>query len=242
MNELSLLGPFLVFFLMFAAAGLGAPIPEELAIVAAGIWTAANPEYGPARWLVLPVCIAGVLVADVMLYSIGRWYGSRLLHYAWVQRLLPEEKQARIRENFHRYGVNILVFGRLLPGIRVPLFLTAGTMHLPVPLFVLADGLGAVIGNGVLFILAYWFGDAFRSLLERWEHDFERLRAFLVLAAVAVAALYFLYEFFRHPVPTGDPKELPLIGEQVAQMTDAERRAQLEGEKEEAGRGGAPGG
>jgi membrane protein DedA with SNARE-associated domain len=214
---------FLIFFVTFAAAGLGAPIPEEVAIVAAGIWTAANPEFGPARWLILPVCIAGVLVADVLLYGIGRRYGSRLLTYRWMQRVVPSEKQARIRDNFHHYGVNILVFGRLLPGIRVPLFLTAGMMHLPVPLFIMADGLGAVLGNGLLFMLAYWFGDAFRDLILQAEHEVGRLKPILVLIAVAAAALYFAYQFFRHPVPTGDPKDLPLIGQQVANLTDTQR-------------------
>jgi membrane protein DedA with SNARE-associated domain len=161
-----------------------------------------------------------VLVSDVLLYCIGRWYGSRLLTYRWVQRLMPPATQQRIRENFHHYGVNILVFGRLLPGIRVPLFLTAGLMHLPVSRFILADGLGAVLGNGVLFTLAYWFGDQFRELVEQARSEVMHFRPVVILTAILAAGFYFLYRFLRHPVPTGDPKELPIIGEQVAHLSE----------------------
>ena len=41
------------------------------------------------------------------------------------------------------------MFGRLLPGIRMPLFLTAGIMRLPFMRFLLADGIGAILGNSI---------------------------------------------------------------------------------------------
>ena len=37
--------------------------------------------------------------------------------------------------------------------------------------------------------------------------------------------VYFLYNFLRRPVSTGDPKELPLFGEQVAARIDSEAPA-----------------
>ncbi len=225
-----LIRAFVVFFVMFVAGGLGAPIPEEVAIVAAGVWTASTPEYGPARWLILPICIAGVLIADIILYTAGRFYGTRLFQSSWMLRMVPAEKQARIRKNFDRYGVNILLFGRLLPGIRMPLFLTAGVMHLSIPRFIVADLLGAVLGNGLLFLLAFWFGDQFRDLIDHAEHEAQRIiRALLIVTAILGAAIYFAVKFFRDPVPTGDPKKLPLIGAQVAHMSEREPSAEKEG-------------
>jgi len=42
-----------------------------------------------------------------------------------------------------------------------------------------------------------------------------------VLGAVAV---YLLYAFFRHPVQTGDPGDVPIIGSQIAaHLPDKER-------------------
>jgi membrane protein DedA with SNARE-associated domain len=218
--DIELIRPFLIFFSMFVVAGLGAPIPEEIAIVAAGLWTANSPEYGPLRWLMLPVCIVGVFIADVLLYGIGRLYGTRLLEHRLLARMVPTEKRARIERNFHHYGVNILLFGRLLPGIRSPLFLTAGMMRLPMMSFFFADGLGAVLGNSLLFFLAFWFGDQFKELVERAERNVETARPLIIVLILAAVAFFFLYQFLRRPVPTGDPKDLPLIGNQVAAHID----------------------
>src|SRR5262249_39091693 len=126
-----------------------------------------------------------------------------------------------IEENFHHYGVSILLFGRLLPGIRAPLFLTSGMMRLSVPRFVVADAVGAIVGNSLLFFLAFWFGDQFRELVEHAEHDVARARPLVVLILIVGVAVFFLIHFLRRPVPTGDPEELPVIGHQVAVHMDS---------------------
>jgi membrane protein DedA with SNARE-associated domain len=215
--DLELIRDLLIAFGAFAGAGFGLPIPEELAIVGAGLWTASKAEQYPHyRWLMLPVCIVGVIIADVVLYTIGRFFGSRLLKRGWFERFVPHEKRERIERNFDHYGLNILLFGRLLPGIRSPLFITAGTMRLPVPRFLLADGLGAILGNGLLFFLAFWFGDQFKTLVEGVEGRVDRARPLIVLTAIIVVAIFFLIHFLRRPVPTGDPEELPIIGHPLA--------------------------
>jgi membrane protein YqaA with SNARE-associated domain len=129
-----------------------------------------------------------------------------------MARLLPRARRERTEENFHRYGVSILVFGRLVPGIRSPLFLTAGTMRLPLPRFLLADGIGAVVGNSLFFFLGYWMGDSFKSLVG----EAEKLKPILIVTGIGLLAAFLLWHFLRHPVSTGDPKEVPLIGPQVA--------------------------
>ena len=244
MPDLDLLRDLLIFFGMFVGAGLGLPFPEEVLIVAAGLWTAGQAQYGLYRWLMLPVCVLGVVIADCLLYGIGRHFGTRLLRRRWVARLLPEEKRARIERNFHRYGVNILLFGRLVPGIRSPLFLTAGMMRLSVPRFLLADGIGAVVGNSLLYFLAFWFGDQFRELIDHAEKDVARARPILVLAAILGVGVYFLVQFLKRPVPTGDLEELPIIGHQVAAHIDStSRRAEPQppGHRECPGGGAANG-
>jgi membrane protein DedA with SNARE-associated domain len=164
-------------------------------------------------WIMLPVCIAGVVLSDLILFSLGWWGGDRLMRYRWMAHLMPPSRRQRTEENFHRYGVSILVFGRLVPGIRAPLFLTAGSMRLPLPKFLLADGLGAVVGNSFFFFLGFWLGDSVKTLIEGVE---ERLKPILIIVTVGLVVAYLLWLFLRHPVSTGDPAEVPLIGPQVA--------------------------
>jgi membrane protein DedA with SNARE-associated domain len=166
----------------------------------------------------LPTVVAGAVVADAMLYGVGRLFGARLLERRWVRRLAPPAKIERIRFNFHAYGVWVLVIGRLLPGIRTALFLTAGIIRLSVPRFLLADLVGAILGNGLFFLLAFWFGNQFKELLEaiRREAIHRVFQPATVLLVLLLVGLYFLIRFLYKPIPTGDPEELPLIGHQVA--------------------------
>src|SRR5437762_2544017 len=70
-----------ITFSLLVAAGIGFPIPEELPIIGAGIWVGNMAELGPARWLILPVCIAGVVISDGLLYGVGRYFGPKLLEW-----------------------------------------------------------------------------------------------------------------------------------------------------------------
>ncbi|HEX5271226.1 MAG TPA: DedA family protein [Gemmataceae bacterium] len=208
---------FLGAFVALVLGGIGLPpIPEEGVVVAAGAWVAANDGHPLFRWLILPVCIGGILVSDLLLYSIGRHFGSHLLEHRWLARFLTPEKLARIQRNFHRYGIKILLFVRWVPGIRSPLFLTAGTMRLPRVRFVIADAVAAAAGHTLLFLLSYWFTDSFKDLYDHVEGDLRRLKPLLILLPILGVGIYLLVHFLRKPVPTADPEELPIIGHQVA--------------------------
>ncbi len=168
----------------------------------------------PVRWwILLPVCIGGVVLSDILLYGVGRYFGDHLLEHRWLARILPRDRRERTERNFHRYGVGILIFGRLVPGIRSPLFLTAGTMRLPLARFLMADAIGAVVGNSLFFFLGFWLGNQFEGLVGKAE---EKLKPILIVTGIGLLVAYLLWHFLHHPVSTGDPKEVPLIGSQVA--------------------------
>jgi membrane protein DedA with SNARE-associated domain len=200
----------------WAALGGAAPAAEKQIL--------SPPDAIHVRWwILLPVCILAVVLSDVILYSLGLWGSDRLLKLRWMAHLMPPNRRRRTEENFHRYGVSILVFGRLVPGIRAPLFMTAGSMRLPLPRFLLADGLGAVVGNSFFFFLGFWLGDSVKTLIEGVE---TRLKPILIIVVVGLVVAYLLWQFLRHPVSTGDPSEVPLIGQQVAQVASQIEQAE----------------
>jgi len=203
-----------IFFTLVIAA-FGFPIPEELPIVTAGVlvghaWD--NPDSGLRWWIMLPLCIFGVVLCDTILYLIGRRWGIRLFHSPWVRRrVLPDERRAKIEHNFHKYGIRILLVARLLPGIRTPVFVMAGVMKLPFNRFLLADTIYAVPGVSLFFGLAYWFTDSFKRVFDKVEQS--RTIAMVVIAALAGALTVV---FLKRRVSTGDPRELPPVIKQVA--------------------------
>ena len=218
------------------AANIDPPVPhdwsvelfgrlEPEAVAIAGAVVAADyyvedqkpkPKRHPVWWIMLPVCIAGVVICDGLLYGVGRWGGPHLLDIGWVQRyVVNPNKRAKIEENFHRYGVRILLGARLLPGVRAPIFVMAGVMRLPSYRFLLADGVYALPGVSLLFFLSYWFTDQFIALVHRFEAGVGTLKPYIIIGAIAAIGCFLLYEFLKRRVVTGDPKEIPLIGEKV---------------------------
>lgn len=168
-------------------------------------------------WIMLPVCIVGVVLSDGLLYGMGRFWGRRLLEKRWMRRFLPDERRRRIEKNFQEYGVLVLLFARFLPTIRSPIFIMAGIMRVSFTRFLLADGLYAIPGVSLLFALSFWFGDQFSVLVLRAEGQVNKLRPVLILLLLTACAAYLVYHFLRHPVATGDPREsLPLVGGQIA--------------------------
>ena len=194
------------------AAGLGAPIPEELPIITAGIMVGtADPDSTLQWWIMLPICIVGVVIGDGFLYGIGRFFGPWLLRHRWVQqKLLPEDRRKHIEERFHNNGIWVLLGARLLPTIRSPIFITAGMTRFPLTKFLIADGIYAIPGVTLLFTLAYWFGDRFKAVIDRviaWRAQLiEDLIILAILAALIGAVVYVI---LRRPFATGDPPKMP---------------------------------
>jgi membrane protein DedA with SNARE-associated domain len=212
-------GPLGVF-LGILASGLGLPIPEELPIVIGGSLSgtrAAEAPWWMAWWIMLPVCIVGVIIGDCSLYLIGRYFGSKLIQLRFVRtKLLTPERFAKIADNFQIYGVKILLFARLTPGIRAPIFLTAGITKLPITKFLIADAIYAIPGVSLLFFLGYWFSNSVIDVIE----ESENLKPIIVLVVLACIALYLVYRVYRKPMVTGAPAEMPVIVGQVTETLD----------------------
>ena len=225
------LSKYLGIFGTLLLAGFGFPIPEEIPVVTAGAFVGhdSTEEHeaemigaiagGPAahltptptgltKWyIMLPVCIVGVVLGDCVIFFAGRWFGPWLLSRPWIQkRVLTPEKRAKIEANFEKRGVMILLGARLTPGIRTPVFLMAGVLRMPISRFLLADALYAIPGVNLLFWLAYWFTDQFVETIKAVDKH-RPLAIMLILTVICTVVLYKV--FGNRKVSTGDVDEIP---------------------------------
>lgn len=196
------------------ATGLGFPVPEEVPVLIGG---AMVNHQEVSAWIMLPVCIVSVIIGDSLLYLIGRFWGSKLVQISFVRkRLLTPERFASIAANFQHYGVKILLFARFTPGIRTPIFLTAGITKLPWTKFLIADAIYAVPGVAILFFLGYWFTD---SIIDLAKNDIY-VRPIIVLVVFAGVGAYLLYRMWRKPMVTGAPQEMPPLVRPVTETLE----------------------
>ncbi len=123
--------------------GCGLPIPEEVALIAAGI-LAAQGIIDP--WIALIACLVGCLVGDSIMYLIGSRVGRRLMNSnsPWGKYLTPEREKL-LEDLIHRHGVKVLFVARFMVGIRSPVYLTAGILKFPYQRFIIADAFCASV-------------------------------------------------------------------------------------------------
>ena len=177
-EQFTYLGIFAVLFL----GGVGAPIPEELPILAAG----ALAHEGYMRWWVaLPVCLAGVLSGDSVLYWVGYHWGERILDWSLVRRVLTPTREHVLIDAYRRHAAKTIFTARHLMGLRAAAFLSAGIARVPFWKFTLVDTGAALLGVPTGFALAYFFTDQVHEIV----HDVRRVERWLtLLALVALAA------------------------------------------------------
>lgn len=199
---------YIGIFVALLLAGCGLPIPEELPVILAGVMVG-HDETALKWYVMLPVVIAGVVIGDGILYGLGRYWGERLLTIGWVQRhLVPPHKRAEIEKNFHDRGIMVLLFVRLLPGIRTPVFVMAGVLRVPLGRFLLADGLYAIPGVNVLFWLSYALTDQMLVVFKQ----IDQYRPLVMVALLsAVAGALFQKYVLTTKVSTGEPPHVPPI-------------------------------
>ena len=96
----------------------------------------------------------GIWVGDMGLYGLGSSFGRRTAQSRWLQKYLKPESLAKAEGWFARHGSLALVMSRALPGSRLPLYLAAGALRLPVRLFAKTTAVCSAVW--VFAIFAIW--------------------------------------------------------------------------------------
>ncbi len=180
-------------FGMLLVCGFGVPVPEDVTLVTGGVIAGlgyANPH------VMFAVGMAGVLIGDGLVFTLGRYQGERVLRIPLVRRVLTPERFEKAQEAFEKYGRWVMFVARFLPGLRTPVFFTAGmTRRVSYPTWFLMDGTAALISVPIWIYLGY-FG------AQNWEWMFTILKRFqvglFVLIGIGAVALFFYWRKRRN--------------------------------------------
>lgn len=175
------LAPFTVLIL----CGLGAPFPEEVALLGSGLLL----YKGEVDFLPITlVCSTAILLGDSLPFWLGRKYGMAALKRRWVRRILHPERIAILERRFVEHGNWVTFTCRFLPGVRIPGYFFAGTMRMTYPRFLLLDGLGVLISVPT----SIWIGKLFGQSVERLQERFDQLHLALAFTVVTIILVLFL--------------------------------------------------
>jgi len=166
--------------LVLLLTGCGLPVPEDITLLIAG-WLCAREIC--ELHLMLPLTFVAVVGADLMMYGIGRRYGHYVPRLPIIRHYLSEARLKKAVGAYHRHGGKMLFAARFMPGLRTPLFFTAGTFGVPVWKFLLFDGMAALLSVPALVLLGWWFADHLH-VIRAWVEGVE-----LVLVGALLLAL-----------------------------------------------------
>ena len=178
-------------FIALLLCGAGAPLPEDITLVAGGV--IAGLGYANVH-IMFVVAMIGVLVGDSGMFLLGHHYGARILKWRVVSRLLTPARYAKVQEKFERYGNRLMFVARFLPGMRTAVYITAGTTHrVSFIRFLLLDGLAALISVPIWVYLGY-FGADNHEWLVKWIRRGQS--SLWVLGSIVIVAVLVLW--WRH--------------------------------------------
>lgn len=155
--------PYLIVFGILLACGLGLPIPEDITLFAGGLVV----YNGQASLLpMIVVSLLGVLAGDAIIYWLGSKYGPRLTKKGFFSKILPADRLAHVKTLLAKRGHRLIFAARFMPGLRAPIYFSAGMLHLPFRVFAFYDGLAALLSVPAIVTVAYYTGEQFEAGLK----------------------------------------------------------------------------
>lgn len=181
---------YIAVFVMLLICGFGVPIPEDVTLVAGGV--IAGLGHADVHTM-FAVGMAGVLVGDGLMFGLGRLYGPRIVKLPGFRRVLTPGRFAKAQDAFHKYGKWVMFVARFLPGLRTPVFFTAGMSHrVSFATWLLMDGFAALISVPIWVYLGY-FG------AQNWDWMFGILRQFqhAIFALLLVGGAWLGWRYWK---------------------------------------------
>jgi membrane protein DedA with SNARE-associated domain len=186
---------YMGIFCLLILGGLGLPFPEDAVLIMSGLLIAHDViKLIPAVLIIYP----SLLIADFILYSIGRKYGRMIVEHKRFSKIVSPATLSKLEEKFTRWGALTVFLGRHIVGFRAPIFLISGVMRIPRAKFLIADGLSAIITISFNLGLGYLGGNSLLVL----RKDITRVDYILILALIILVAGWIFLRYFRDRVKT----------------------------------------
>lgn len=173
---------YLAIFISLFLTGLGAPWPEDVILITSGFLV----DLGFGSFLGATIAsFAGIIVSDTMVYALGYVGGREILTRKPFNKIIKAILVEKIEKLFRRWGKIIVFFGRFGAGLRSPIFFTCGVSKFPYPLFLLFDGLAALLSVPLFIYLGGLFSDYIYSFLDQLLSFKKKLILVIIILALS---------------------------------------------------------
>jgi len=187
----------LVLFVWAFAVQAGMPLPAVPILVGAGTLSGSG-QMNLA--LAIVAAMAATVGADMLWYSLGRYFGTRVLATLCRFSLDPDSLIREAKERFVAHRARYLILAKFLPGVNPLAAGLAGAVPIRPDRFLRYAATGALLWAGIWITLGYLFADVIDLVLAQAIRI--KLPLITVSAGALVVWLVFKYArrqyFLRH--------------------------------------------
>jgi membrane protein DedA with SNARE-associated domain len=181
---------FGIVLLYIEESGIPLPAPGDVFVMFVGAHVPRNLVAWIGAWLGL---ITTVVLGATNLFFISRKFGRRLVESRVADFVhLTPERLAKAEAWFAKYGVLAIIFGRHIPGFRVPITVAAGILRVRWQVFALSVGVSTAIWAGIFLVVGIKYGSRFENFL--------RLHSSLYFLWGAIIVLLIATHFVRRAI------------------------------------------
>jgi membrane protein DedA with SNARE-associated domain len=188
-------------------SGIPLPVPGDVYVAYLGKVNSSSFPRLVLAWLGI---IAVVVGGATNLYLVSRRWGPALLRHRVVSDVLgvDEVRLERVRRWSRHWGALAIIFGRHVPGFRIPVTVLAATTGVPYRVFSPSVAVSTAVWAGIGLWLGATFGQSIGTLLARYPWIYV-IGLGLVIVAIA-AVLVRIWRVSQRPA--GSPE----LGQELA--------------------------
>jgi len=181
---------YIIIFAALFIEQIGIPLPSAPWLLAAG----AMAKAGKTNWiLAYGAAIGGSVLADMILFHLGRRYGHRIHGIQCKVSLEPDASPRRVIDHLSRYGMRAILITKFIPGLSSLAPPIAGRFGVSIIRFLIYDVLSAMLYGGVLIMI----GDLFSQQLEQIIQALASLGRSALVVLVGFISFYIGYKYLQ---------------------------------------------
>lgn len=149
----ALIAPFVL--LLIEESGIPLPVPGDVYLAFVGYQVSkGNITYTEAFIFLLLSVLIG---SSILFYVSSRWGNVLILKFGKYLHL-NEKKLTRVEKEFKKYGVLVIIFGRHIPGFRIPITVFSGMSGVSYRSFILSTFVSVIFWIGFYLSLGAKLG------------------------------------------------------------------------------------
>lgn len=156
--------PLLLLFL--EEMGIPIIVPGDAILAYTGL--SVSRTHGASLWFAFSIALLSVMVGASILFFVSRRYGQRVVDKIGRFIFLKESHIERAEKLFNRFGVWTIIFGRHIPGMRIPITIFAAISGIKYRTFILSTFISTALWILFYLKLGHRYGGDIQNTIQKY--------------------------------------------------------------------------